>query len=188
MTRSKPKTRSTTRTTKHWPGEMYTQMTWNGRQHLITGSYAFRPDIKVRLDEIREVTTWEGRDVPLRKGFVYRPNFKSSIATRGAIPNLDEAERVLREAALRVLMAHQGAPIRVRGRVWRDAIAASLVGALTLAVGAAATPQARVHVAGWMIWAGDQIIEKIWVKEPVLATNSQPKANGEHAAQTGGNF
>lgn len=190
MIRTKPKTRNTTRTTtKRWPGETHTQITWRDRQYLIKGNYALRPDINIRLDEIREITTWEGRDVPLRRGFVYRPSSESSIETRGKIPNFDEAERVLREAALRVLAAHEGAPFRMRNNVWRNAIAASLVGILTLTAGAAVTPQARMHVAGWMIWAGDQLIERVWAKESASATNNSHKANsGDHGVRPSQNF
>ena len=186
---TKTKTRNTTRTTKNCPCETHTQLTWMGRQYLVTGSLTFRPDIKIRLDEIREVTTWEGRDVPLRRGFVYRPNSESSIATRGTIPDFDEAERILREAARRVLVAHEGAPFRVRNPALRNAIAASLVGLFTLSAGVAATPQARVHVAGWMIWAGDQIIERVWAKESASAINNPRKAIGaDHGIQPGRNF
>lgn len=149
------------------------QLQYNGRQYLVTGSYGLTPDIKVRLDEIREVSTWVDRDTPVRYGFVYRPNPETSIVTRGPIPNLDEAERILREAAMRVLMAQESVPISVRGHKWRNAIAASVIGALTFSAGVAATPQSRTQLMNLLIWTGDQIIEKIWAKSgPAAAANA----------------
>jgi hypothetical protein len=139
-----------------------TQITKDGRQYRVEGCLGLQPSITVHLNEIREVRTWSGEDVPLSQALVYRAGQESEIRTRGTIRNFDEAEEVLRTAALRVLAVQESKPIRIRHSIWQHAMAASVAAAIFIAgVGGISHPMTRPYVFSALTWVGNQVFGSV---------------------------
>jgi hypothetical protein len=161
------------------PARIHTsaQITKDGRQYRIEGSLSLGPTLTVYLDEIREVRTWLGSDVPLSEGLIYRAGAESEIRTSEPIRDFDEAEEVLRKAAMRMLTFHEGKPIPVRHPIWRHAIAASVAAVLFATATGFTVPQTRPYISGALTWMMNELIE------PGLAKSvHKPKGkNHKHA-------